>query len=129
MKDNLEGKECTRFLRAVPVLAAQDISASLAFYANLGFAIRFQEDDYAAFLIGNETSGEIEIHLWQCDDKAIAENSGCRVEVENIESLYEKCLETGAVHSNGNLQERPWGTREFVLLDVAGNIITFFERL
>lgn len=118
----------TRFKVAIPVLAAQDLSVSLAFYAKLGFPTRFEYDDYAAFTIGDAQSGEIEIHLWQCDERHIAENTGCRVEVEGIDALYEKCLSEGAVHSNGSLGERPWGTREFVLVDPAGNIITFFER-
>jgi len=114
---------------AVPVLAAQDISVSLAFYANLGFPTRFQVEDYAAFTIGDASSGEIEIHLWQCAERHIAENTGCRVQVENVQSLFEKCQAAGAVHPNGTLQEKPWDTREFVLVDPAGNIITFFERL
>ncbi len=118
----------TRFVAAVLILAAQDLSVSLAFYAKLGFPTRFQYDDYATFNIGNESLGEIEIHLWQCDERHIAENTGCRVQVENIEPLYEKCGAAGAVHPNGSLQEKPWGTREFVLVDPAGNIITFFER-
>ena len=120
--------ESTRFLRAIPVLAAQDLSVSLVFYAKLGFPTRFQFEDYAAFAIGDAQSGEIEVHLWQCDERHIAENTGCRVEVEGIDALYEKCRASGAVHSNGSLGERPWGTREFVLVDPAGNIITFFEQ-
>ena len=121
----------TRFLAAIPVLAAQDLSISLAFYANLGFVTRFQYEDYAAFTIGDQASGEIEIKidLWQCEERHIAENTGCRAQVENIEPLYEKCREAGAVHINGSLHEKPWGTREFVLVDPAGNIITFFERI
>ncbi len=119
----------TRFIAAVPVLAAQDIAVSLAFYATLGFPTRFEMDDYAAFTLGDSSSGEIEIHLWQCDDRRIAEHTGCRVEVEGVDALYEKCRDAGAVHPNGDLQEKPWGTREFVLVDPAGNIITFFERM
>ena len=123
----LASSQSTRFLRAVPVLAAQDLAVSLEFYANLGFPTRFEVDGYAGFTIGDEGSGEVEVHLWHCEDRNIAENTGCRVEVANIQPLYEKCQAAGAVHINGSLQERPWGTREFVLVDPAGNIITFFE--
>ena len=90
----------TQFLAAVPILAAQDLSISLAFYESLGFLTRVQYEDYAIFMIGDEYSGAVEIHLWQCDDRYIAENTGCRVQVENIEPLHEKCLEAGAIHSN-----------------------------
>ena len=114
----------TTFLRSVPVLAALNIGQSVEFYEKLGFTTRFQQEDYAIILIGS-----IEIHLWQCDDKYIADNTGCRVEVKNIQALYEKYQQAGVVHPNGPLREQPWGTREFTLLDIAGNIITFSERM
>jgi len=114
----------TQFIRSVPVLAALNIAQSVAFYEKLGFTTRFQQEDYAIILIG-----AIEIHLWQCDDKYIADNTGCRVEVKHIEPLHQKYQQANVVHPNGPLREQPWGTREFTLLDIAGNIITFFERL
>ena len=118
----------TTFLRAVPVLAALDIPAAVAFYERAGFTTRYQAEDgeYAIVQIGN---GGVEIHFWKCDDRRIAENTGCRVEVTGVEPLYEKHRALGIVHPNGALSEQPWGTREFVMVDDSGNIVTFFERL
>ena len=119
----------TTFLRAVPVLAALDIPAAVAFYERAGFTARYQAEDgeYAIVQIGGD--GGVEIHFWKCDDRRIAENTGCRVEVTGVETLYEKHRALGIVHPNGALGERPWGTREFVMVDDSGNIVTFFERL
>ena len=119
----------TRFLRGIPLLAAQDLAVSLKFYADLGFLSHSLYNDYAVFTMGNEESGEVDIHWWLCPDRNIAENTGCQVEVTKVDPLYEKCRVAGAMPQNGSLQERPWGTREFVLVDLAGNIITFFERI
>lgn len=63
------------FLIAVPVLPALDINQAIAFYEQrLGFTTLFKYDDYAGL-----SRGGIQIHLWLCDDRHIAENSGCRV--------------------------------------------------
>jgi catechol 2,3-dioxygenase-like lactoylglutathione lyase family enzyme len=31
------------------------------------------------------------------------------------------------VHPNATLEDKPWGTREFAVLDPDGNLITFYE--
>ncbi len=122
----VSGDTQTTFLRAVPVLPALNIVEAVAFYERAGFTTRYraEDDDYAIVHVG-----AVEVHLWKCDDRRIAENTGCRVEVTGVEPLYEKHRALGIVHSNGPLSEKPWGTREFVMVDNSGNIITFFERV
>ncbi len=121
----------TTFLRAVPVLPALNIVEAVAFYERARFTTRYraEDDDYAIVQVG-----AVQVHLWKCDDRRIAENTGCRVEVTGVEvtgvePLYEKHRALGIVHSNGPLSGKPWGTREFVMVDNSGNIITFFERV
>lgn len=53
---------------------------------------------------------------------------GIVIEVEGIDAVYERLREKG-VAIELELAERPWGTREFVLLDPDGNAVTFFEPL
>lgn len=112
--------------RAIPLLASLDIDRTLTFYAEkLGFDVEvFHVDDAA----GVERDG-VQIHFWKCDDRHIAENTSCRIDVEGIDSLYAELLSQGVVHPNGSLEDKPWGFREFAVLDGDGNLITFVQEL
>jgi catechol 2,3-dioxygenase-like lactoylglutathione lyase family enzyme len=113
------------FLSAVPVLPALDINQAIAFYEQrLGFTTEFQYDDYAGL-----SRGKIQIHLWLCDDRYIAENSSCRVNVRQIETLYEQYQLQHVIHPNGSLVTKPWGIKEFTVLDLNGNAITLAEPM
>jgi hypothetical protein len=112
-----------KFKSAVPKQAAGNISKAVEFYEQkLGFSRMFVLDDYAGV-----ARGPVEIHLWRCEDKYIAENTACRVNVEGIEALYEEYRPRGVIHPNGVLETKPWGLKEFTVLDLDGNGITFYE--
>ena len=115
----------TVFRTAIPKQAALNMANSVAFYIQrLGFTELFQAEDYAGV-----RRGAVEIHLWLCDDKNIPQKTACRVQVENIEPLYAEYQEAEVIHPHGSLQETPWGMKEFTILDLDGNGITFFEPL
>ena len=112
--------------RAIPLLASLDLDRTLTFYAEkLGFDVEIFHVDDAA---GVERDG-VQIHFWKCDDRHIAENTSCRIEVEGIDTLYEEVLPQGVVHPNGPLEDQPWGFREFAVLDCDGNLITFVQAI
>ena len=50
-----------------------------------------------------------------------------RIRVGGIDELYKYCQAKGIVHPNAPLEEKPWGSREFAVRDVDGNLLTFFE--
>jgi uncharacterized glyoxalase superfamily protein PhnB len=50
-----------------------------------------------------------------------------RIQAEDIDALHEHCSARGLVHPNAPLHEEPWGTREFAILDLDGNLLTFFQ--
>jgi catechol 2,3-dioxygenase-like lactoylglutathione lyase family enzyme len=113
----------TTFKSAVPKQAARDISKAVEFYEQkLGFARTFVLEDYAGI-----ARGPVEIHLWRCADRYIAENTACRVNIEGIEALFDEYRLKGVIHPNGALETKPWGVREFTVLDLDGNGITFCE--
>jgi catechol 2,3-dioxygenase-like lactoylglutathione lyase family enzyme len=112
-------------LHATPVLAALDITETLAFYRDkLDFAVIHEASDYG--IVRQDT---LEIHFWHCKERHIAENTSCRITVTGIDALFEKCTALGIVHSNGTLEDKPWGTREFPILDLNGNLIWFVQDL
>ncbi|MBC7969143.1 MAG: VOC family protein [Verrucomicrobia bacterium] len=113
----------TKFLNAVPVLPAVDIGATIAFYEQqLGFTAEFQSDDYAGL-----RRGGAQLHLWQCGDRQVAENTSCRINISGIAPLYEEYQTQGIIHPNGALDTKPWGMSEFTVLDLNGNCVVFAE--
>jgi hypothetical protein len=112
------------FVAAVPVLASLDIERSVNFFVSkLDFESRYASQG----AYGIVSRGDVEIHFWACSDKRIAEATGCRLCVRNIEALYAQCSDHGIVHPNSSLQLTPWGKTEFAIVDPDGNLVTFFE--
>jgi hypothetical protein len=60
---------------------------------------------------------------------ALPKASGCRVQVAGIDALYSLCTVAGIVHPNAALAAKPWGTREFAILDPDGNLLTFHQSV
>jgi len=110
--------------RGIPILASLDLEATQRFYSErFGFTARSNYPDYAIV-----ERDEVEIHFWLTDDPAIPKQTACYVRVTSIDSLYAEYLAKGVVHPNGPLTDKPWGQREFAVLDGDGNLIRFGER-
>lgn len=111
-------------LAATPVLASLDIPRSVDFFCTkLGFSPVHAEPG----VYGIVTRDGVQIHFWACVDRAIAEATSCRVRVRGIDSLYAAVEPLGIVHPRAPLAAKPWGTREFGILDPDGNLITFAQ--
>jgi catechol 2,3-dioxygenase-like lactoylglutathione lyase family enzyme len=128
-------------LQAIPALPVTDITQSVAFYRHqLGFTLVHQEGDFAIL-----RRDVVDIHLWAATDEGwqtrgasspvvsgaesfIAGTASCRVGLEGIDDLHSNVESLGILHPNGQLEDTPWGTREFGVLDPDNNLITFFER-
>lgn len=112
--------------RAVPVLPSRNIQETLNFFNDLGahFTSSVNEGTYGLLRIGGA-----KIHFFLSDDKNLSEWSSCRIEVGDIDVLYALCTSKGIVHPNGPLQEKPWDSREFVILDPSGVLYTFAQVL
>ena len=115
-----------QFISATPVLASLDIGRSVEFFVSmLGFAKVYADPGG----YGIVSHGPIQIHFWACNDRKIAEATGCRVQVQAIEGLYATCTMHGIVHPNAPLSTKLWGTQEFAILDPDGNLVTFYENV
>jgi catechol 2,3-dioxygenase-like lactoylglutathione lyase family enzyme len=114
----------TQFVSAVPIIPGRDIAASTGWYRDeLGFEVFHVEPEYG--IVGR---GESWIHFWGPSGIAPEDsNTMIRVGVRGIDELYGHCQRRGIVHPNDPLQEKPWGFREFSVIDVDGNLVTFFE--
>lgn len=113
------------FKRVIPKFPAANVEKAVAFYEQrLQFKRRYVVADY-----GIASREDFEIQFWHCADKRIAENTGVRVEVDAVEPLYAECGAAGIIHPNDPLHKTDFGTHEFSVLDLDGNLITFFERV
>jgi hypothetical protein len=110
----------------VPILASLNEADTIKFYTEtLGFTFYSSWEGYLIF--GRDG---IFIHLWPCNNVEIAKNTGCYVNVTEVEKLYAEYEPLGVVHPNGGaLAEKPWGLKPFSILDYSGNIIHFGEEI
>ena len=106
--------------KAIPILAYLDKDGTLDFYRSLGF---LSHGDWEGYLIFSRDN--IEIHLWKCDDPSIPKNTGCYIRVTDVDGLYEDFKSLNCIHPHGQLELKPWGMRQFSILDNSGNILHF----
>ncbi|MBR9845019.1 MAG: VOC family protein [Algicola sp.] len=113
-------------LRGIPVLASLDIKKTVEFYkTKLGFnRVGYLDDNYAIIARDNFV-----VHFWKCNDKIHPENTSCYVDVEHIDDLYKELQAHHVIHPNGILEDKPYGMREFAILDNDGNMIKFGQEL
>ncbi|WP_250125876.1 VOC family protein [Chroococcidiopsis sp. CCMEE 29] len=110
--------------------AGSDMEKAIEFYEQkLGFTTIYQEDEPVTMAIVKRDSAEI--FLQQNDDTYLAEWTTFRIQVKHVEQLYEELQNKGRgmIHPNGQLQTKPWGMKEFAVIDPAGVCITFFEEI
>lgn len=108
-----------------PKLPMRDKARTKAYYMDqLGFTV-FGSADHDGYLM-LERDG-IQIHFFEHWDLDPKENYGqVYLRTNDIEALYRSLVERGvAIHPNGAFGTRPWGQKEFALLDPDHNLLTF----
>ena len=112
-----------------PKLPMRDKGATMAFYiGKLGFALA-GKNDHAEYLMV-ERDG-VELHFFLFKDLDPKENYGqVYIRTNAIDELYSALLRNGvSIHPHGPLQNKPWGQREFALLDPDNNLLTIGQAL
>ena len=109
---------------AIPTLPSRSLSDTIAFYRQLGF-----EGGIHAF--GNYAilrRGTIELHFFVHQDLRPDESSaGCYIRVLDVESIHEAFalaqLPGRGIPRMDALESKPWGLREFAIVDPDGNLL------
>lgn len=109
-----------RLIAAIPKLASLNIERTLAFFERIGFKRSGSYPDY-----GIVHRDGAQLHFWLCTDPRIPHETACRIEVEDIDALFAEMAKLDVIHPNGHLENKPWGVREFSILDIDGNLLTF----
>jgi uncharacterized glyoxalase superfamily protein PhnB len=107
--------------KALPELPFNDVGAAVTYYRDvLGFRINYQQHD-----LGVMDRDEITVLLIARDERHRGIGS-FEVYVENADALYAELCAKGA-NVQGEPVSRPWGLRDFRVLDPEGNRITFAQ--
>ena len=110
---------------ATPILASLNTEETIKFYTEkLGFTFHADWDGYLIF-----SRDEINIHLWSTDNPDIPKNTGCYVNVTEVDHLYAEYEPQGIIHPEGKLKDMEWEMRQFSILDNNGNIIHFGQDI
>ncbi|HQW11966.1 MAG TPA: VOC family protein [Saprospiraceae bacterium] len=112
-----------------PKLPMRNKAITQDYYCNqLGFEI-YGEAEYPHYLMVEKD--RVQIHFFLFEDLDPAENYGqVYIRTDDIDLWYHTLLEHKvAIHPNGDLQTKPWGQREFAILDPDNNLLTFGQIL
>jgi hypothetical protein len=115
--------------KIIPKLPMRDKNITRSFYLN---ALDFKDvgiTDFDGYLLLQKD--DIEIHFFEYKDIDIKENYGqVYIRTNNIEQLYQFLIDNKTtIHPNGHLELKPWGQKEFSILDPDHNLLTFGESL
>lgn len=112
-----------------PKLPMRDKAATKAFYiSSLGF-MQTGSDAFDDYLMLRRDG--VEIHFFRFKELQPASNYGqMYIRTNDIDALYQSFLNNGApIHPNGPLAVKPWGQKEFSILDPDNNLLTFGQAV
>ncbi len=112
-----------------PKLPMRDKALTRDYYVR---QLGFQESgstDYEGYLMVKKDN--IQLHFFAFPELDPRENYGqVYIRTDHIETLYQQMLDNKvAIHPNGPLQVKPWGQKEFSLLDPDHNLLTFGQEV
>lgn len=116
-------------MQAIPKLPMRNKAVTKAYYTSqLGFS-DVSAHDFDGYLILQRE--DIELHFFEFKGLDPLENYGqVYFRTQEIDILYREMLDRGVViHPSGALEEKPWGMKEFAMLDPDHNLLTFGQEL
>lgn len=116
---------------AIPILPSRSLPNTLAFYRRLGFEgeIVGDGDGYAIL-----TRGDLEIHFFLHAELIPADSwAGCYLRVAHVDPLYAAFSSAGlppqGIPRMDGIENKPWGLREFAIVDEDGNLLRVGQLL
>ena len=112
-----------------PKLPMRDKVATTDFYLNkLGFEL-WGQHDYDGYLMVQKD--RVQIHFFEFKTLDPKENYGqLYIRTSDIDDVYQSLIDHGvSIHPNGQLEVKPWGQKEFSLVDPDNNLLTFGQSM
>lgn len=116
---------------AIPILPFKSIEDTVAFYKRLGFDAKiWGAPNHYAIL----TRDTVEFHIFrQLDLEPASSSTGCYIRVLNVDETYRAFasanLSQTGIPRMDTIEDRPWGMREFSIVDFNGNLIRIGQAL
>lgn len=115
-------------MKVIPRLPTRDLDQTREFFEkHLLFSTQSRFPDYLIM-----KKAEVELHFFHFPDLDPLTNYAMvylRME-DGIESLYEDFLRREVpIHPNGSLENKPWGLKEFAILDPNNTLLTFGQPI
>jgi len=105
------------------------LDKTLAFYAKLGFTGERVGDDYAI-----AERGSLEVHFFLHPDLKPQESAfSCYLRVQDVEAVY-RAFQAAGLPGQGiprmhAVENKPWGMREFAVIDEDGSLLRVGQEL
>ena len=109
---------------AIPILPSRALEATLEFYRRLGFEGREHAHGQYAIV----TRGSLELHFFAHPDLDPAQSAAmCYLRVTDVDGIY-RAMATANLPRSGiprldPVGDKPWGMREFAVVDPDGNLL------
>ena len=109
---------------AIPTLPSRDVTETVTFDRRRGFEGGVHsQGDYAIL-----TRGTLELHFFTHSDLRPEDSSaGCYLRVLDVDAIYRAFaaaeLPRQGIPRIDALQDKPWGLREFAVVDADGNLV------
>ena len=116
---------------AIPILPSRFVNDTLAFFRRLGFDGKILGHPYSYAILRR---GTVELHFFTHEELRPAEsNAGCYIRVSDVESIYRDFalaeLPRRGIPRQDALEDKPWGMREFAIVDPDGNLLRIGQTL
>jgi catechol 2,3-dioxygenase-like lactoylglutathione lyase family enzyme len=115
---------------AIPTLPSRSVSDTLTFYRRLGFEGEVHSFGNYAIL----SRGTVELHFFTYRELRPAEWSAtCYIRVSDVNSIYRAFasaeLPRRGIPRHDVLEDKPWGMREFAIVDPDSNLIRIGQTI
>lgn len=115
---------------AIPILPSRSLSDTLTFFRRLGFAGEIHgHNDYAIV-----RRGSVELHFFTHRELVPSESSAmCYIRVTDVQDTF-RAFASAALPREGiprmdALEDKPWGMREFAIVDSDGNLLRIGQTI
>ena len=115
-----------------PIFPSRDFKNTIAFYDKLGFGVHLHVPGPEGYLI--LTSGPMEIHFFPCPDlDPTTSIVGVYIRSDDVDTLFDivapEFLPTEGIPRYEAPADRPWGMREFYVVDEDGSLLKFGQEI
>ena len=111
-----------------PKLPMRNKEKTKAYYLSLGFR-EFGNGNHDEYLMVQKDN--VQLHFFEFKELQPEDNYGqVYIRTNTIDQVYKEMIDKNlAIHPNGKLQTKPWGQKEFSMLDPDNNLLTFGQAI